>query len=50
MKESEMVKTRTTRDRETAAWISCVAVTIAFTVYWLVQIQDVRELLAMAYG
>ena len=37
-------------DRRIAAWIACGTVFIAFSAYWLVQIQDVRELLALAYG
>ena len=38
------------KDRRIAAWIACGAVFVAFSMYWLVQIQDVRELLALAYG
>jgi hypothetical protein len=38
------------KDRSVAAWIACGTVFVAFSAYWLVQIQDVRELLALAYG
>ena len=37
-------------DRKTAARVVSVAVAVGFVLYWIVQIQDVRELLAMAYG
>ena len=34
----------------TAAWTSCALVAAGFTVYWIGEIQAVREMLALAYG
>lgn len=38
------------RDLKVAAIVTCAAVISFFAVYWAVQIQDVIELLEMAYG
>ncbi len=38
------------RDAELAALIACSAVTAGFVIYWALQIQSVREMLALAYG
>ena len=37
-------------DSQLAGLIVSATVIIGFLVYWAVQIQDVRELLALAYG
>ncbi len=38
------------RDLRIAAVLSSGTLVLAFLVYWYLQVQDVRELLRMAYG
>lgn len=38
------------KDIQLAALISSCAVVVGFVIYWAVQIQSVREMLALAYG
>ena len=38
------------KDKQAAAVLASVTVVAGFTVYWIVQIQSVREMLALAYG
>jgi Na+/proline symporter len=37
-------------DKQAAAWLTSVIIVTAFTIYWVAQIQSVREMLALAYG
>lgn len=37
-------------DVQLAALLASSAVTVGFVIYWTVQIQSVREMLALAYG
>ena len=37
----------TQKDAQTAAAVACATVIVGFAVYWIVQIQDVREMLAL---
>jgi len=37
-------------DLKLSAWLSSAIIIVGFGVYWFLQIQSVRELLAMAYG
>ena len=50
MDDLQAAERRARSDLELTAWIACVAVAIGFGAYWGLQIQDVRELLALAYG
>lgn len=38
------------RDLQIAALLASVTVIAGFLVYWIVQIEDVREMLKLAYG
>jgi len=38
------------RDQQLAALLASVGIIGFALIYWLIQIQDVREMLAMAYG
>ena len=38
------------KDLEMSALIASATIALGFLLYWLVQIQDVREMLALAYG
>lgn len=38
------------RDTRVAAVIACSAIVLGFALYWTLQIQSVREMLALAYG
>ena len=38
------------RDRETSALVASAAILGFFVIYWTLQIQEVREMLALAYG
>jgi hypothetical protein len=41
---------RTFRDQEMAAVVASAAILGFFVVYWILQIQEVRAMLALAYG
>ena len=41
---------RQTRDLQLAAFLTSAAVITFFVVYWVLQIEDVLEMLALAYG
>jgi len=43
-------QTRHRRDLQLAALLASVTVIGCFLVYWFVQIEDVREMLKLAYG
>ena len=45
-----MSKEQQAKDQGSAAIIASLAIAGGFVVYWIVQIQSVRELLALAYG
>jgi hypothetical protein len=49
LEDVELVETRR-RDLRVSAALASAVVIGAFLVYWFLQIQDVRELLEMAYG
>lgn len=38
------------QDRQLAALLASMGIVVVALVYWVMQIQDVLELLAMAYG
>jgi hypothetical protein len=38
------------KDTQLAALLASSAVTVGFLIYWALQIQSVREMLALAYG
>lgn len=38
------------KDAQLAAYVFTGAVVVGFVVYWALQIQSVREMLALAYG
>jgi hypothetical protein len=38
------------KDTEIAAAVASATIIVGFLVYWIVQIQDVREMLELAYG
>ena len=38
------------KDTQLAALLASVAVVSGFALYWIIQIQAVREMLALAYG
>lgn len=38
------------KDAQLAAYIFTGAVVVGFAIYWTLQIQSVREMLALAYG
>lgn len=38
------------KDAQAAAWLASAAVVGGFILYWAVQVQAVREMLALAYG
>ena len=46
----ERDETPATRDAQLAALLACAAVITGFVLYWVLQIQAVRESLAIAYG
>ncbi|MEH6568854.1 MAG: hypothetical protein V7709_07265 [Halioglobus sp.] len=48
--ESEKYSHKNVRDRETAAIVSSTAILGFFLIYWALQVQEVREMLALAYG
>lgn len=39
-----------TRDAQGAAVLASTSIAAGFAIYWVIQIQSVRELLALAYG
>ncbi len=41
---------RQTRDLQLAALLTSVTVITFFVIYWVLQIEDVLEMLALAYG
>jgi len=41
---------RTSKDAQIAAVLASTVVALGFVVYWAIQIQAVREMLALAYG
>ena len=38
------------RDTQTAAVLASTTIAVGFVLYWVIQIQSVREMLALAYG
>ena len=38
------------KDVQLAALLASSAVTVGFVIYWVLQVQSVREMLALAYG
>ncbi len=38
------------RDAQAAALLASSAIVVGFVLYWVVQVQSVREMLALAYG
>jgi hypothetical protein len=38
------------KDKQGATLVASIIVVVAFTIYWVAQIQGVREMLALAYG
>ena len=38
------------RDKQAVAVVASVTIVMGFVVYWVVQIQSVREMLELAYG
>ena len=38
------------KDTEIAAALASATIVLGFLVYWIVQIQDVRDMLELAYG
>ena len=48
--KSEKYSPNNVRDRETAAIVSSTAILGFFLIYWTLQIQEVRAMLALAYG
>jgi hypothetical protein len=38
------------QDTQTAALAASATIIVGFLIYWVAQIQDVREMLALAYG
>jgi hypothetical protein len=47
---SPNTRARTSKDAQIAAALASTVVVLGFAVYWIIQIQDVREMLALAYG
>lgn len=47
---TEDKKAAITKDAGIAAAIACGAIIVGFAFYWTLQIQSVREMLALAYG
>lgn len=41
---------RSRQDAQIAAALASTVVVLGFAVYWVIQIQGVREMLALAYG
>jgi hypothetical protein len=48
--EKQSVTKPGSKDAQLAAFIASCAITVGFVVYWTLQIQSVREMLALAYG
>jgi hypothetical protein len=48
--EKTTATTPDSKDAQLAALLASSAVTVGFLIYWALQIQSVREMLALAYG
>jgi hypothetical protein len=48
--EESAATARNPNDAQLAAALSSAAIIVGFAVYWTLQIQSVREMLALAYG
>jgi hypothetical protein len=47
---SDRMNSDNNTDRQLAALVASAIIVAGFLLYWLVQIQDVRDMLALAYG